>query len=165
MELRRSYFYLLSLGSSIGFRRQNIRKALSRIAKECGPLENTSTFIETEPVGGKAERRFINLACICYSQLPPETFIDTCLDIEKDLGRVRRDRWEDRIIDIDIILAKDEEGAHILRSTPSLSIPHPLYKERSFVLIPAAEVAGEWRDPETGISILDLLGQLASINP
>ncbi len=90
-----------------------------------------------------------------FSQLPPETFIDTCLEIEKDLGRVRRDKWEDRIIDIDIILVKDEEGAHILRSTPSLSIPHPLYKERSFVLIPAAEVGWRMARSRNGVTLLE----------
>lgn len=151
------YSYLLALGSSLGLRRKNIKKAISTMEQRYARVGLVSSYLETAPEGGVAEKKFLNAACVVQSQLSPELFLREILAIERYMGRVRQEKWEDRLIDIDIILARGPNGQDFTADLSKLKIPHPLFRERLFVLIPAAEVAGEWTDPVSGLQILDLL--------
>jgi 2-amino-4-hydroxy-6-hydroxymethyldihydropteridine diphosphokinase len=84
--------------------------------------------------------------------------IEICLEIERELGRVRSERWGPRSIDIDII---DFNGQEV--RSPQLTLPHPRLGERAFVLIPLLEVAPDWRHPVTGEKGIDLLARLDAV--
>jgi 2-amino-4-hydroxy-6-hydroxymethyldihydropteridine diphosphokinase len=75
-----------------------------------------------------------------------------CLDVERERGRLRDERWGPRTLDLDILLFGDREI-----DAPGLVVPHPRLRERAFVLVPLAEVARYWRVPGTGQSVDELL--------
>ena len=83
--------------------------------------------------------------------LPPPELIKKCQQIEISLGRIRKERWGSREIDIDII----SYGSRII-DNDDLVIPHPEIENRSFVLMPMLELSPEWLHPETGITIKEL---------
>jgi 2-amino-4-hydroxy-6-hydroxymethyldihydropteridine diphosphokinase len=77
------------------------------------------------------------------------------LEIEQLFGRVRREKWGPRTLDLDLIFYDD-----LILETPELQIPHPRCRERTFVLLPLVEIAPDWRDPVTGKTILQLWSEL-----
>jgi len=112
-----------------------------------------STFHDTAPVGVGDQPRFLNAAAVGHTSLAPRELLETLLQIERDLGRERPHPGAARTLDLDLILYGDrvieEEG---------LTVPHPRFRERLFVLEPLAEVAPDWIDPVTGRSIEQLAG-------
>lgn len=141
--------YYLGLGSNMGDREGYLRKALDMISAIDGiTVATVSSVYETEPVGGPEQRDYCNAVAAIETVLPPRRVLETVLQVEKSLGRIRETRWGPRTIDIDVLMAGDlvvrEEG---------LDIPHSRYRERAFVLIPFAEIAPGERDPETGVTI------------
>jgi 2-amino-4-hydroxy-6-hydroxymethyldihydropteridine diphosphokinase len=82
------------------------------------------------------------------------------LAIEADMGRIRGERWGSRIIDLDMLLAQDGDGASVVLRTDILTLPHPLMLERDFVLIPSAAIAGDWMHPISGVSLSRALTDL-----
>lgn len=132
-------FVLLSLGSNMGDREENLEKAFVKLISE-EILTNAvmSSFYETEPVTLDDQKWFVNTAISGYTCLPAEELLEKCQTIEKELGRRKNGIWSERIIDIDIILYGDE----IIRKD-NLIIPHPRFNKRNFVLIPTSEVAGD----------------------
>jgi 2-amino-4-hydroxy-6-hydroxymethyldihydropteridine diphosphokinase len=117
-----------------------------------------SRFHDTVPVGVAGEQpRFLNAAAAGRTSLSARELLDTLLDIEQRFGRERPHPGAARTLDLDLILygerVIEEEG---------LIVPHPRFRERSFVLDPLAEVAGEWRDPVTGKTIEELRRGLAA---
>jgi 2-amino-4-hydroxy-6-hydroxymethyldihydropteridine diphosphokinase len=134
---------LLGLGSNLGDRAatlQSVIKALRRL-EEVRVLA-VSTFIQTEPVGHIAQPRFLNAAVKLRTSLSPQKLLEACLEIEKQHGRQRTERWGPRTLDIDLLLFGDR-----IIDEPGLHLPHPRMQERFFVLIPAAEIAAEMRHP------------------
>jgi len=95
---------------------------------------------------------FINATLAVDTNLEPLKLLSVLLAIEKDMGRIRREKWGPRLIDLDILFY----GDHILR-LPQLEIPHPEITRRRFVLTPLAEIAGEFIHPKEKKSISDLL--------
>ncbi|MBU1241224.1 2-amino-4-hydroxy-6-hydroxymethyldihydropteridine diphosphokinase [Myxococcota bacterium] len=150
---------LLSLGSSIEPRKTYLDLAVSALES----LEETSSvrvspIHETEPMGA-AQNPFLNMAVtLAVSDLTPHEFLQQALVIEASLGRTRTVHWGDRTIDIDIILW----GESIVRDE-TLTIPHPFMAERSFVLAPATQIAPDWMDPVSGLSISQLLQRLEAV--
>lgn len=133
----------LGLGSNIEPRQQHIERAIGWLARIPGvSLGKVSSLYETEPVGGPQQGAFLNNVVEIKTQLPPQTLLSSLLQIEKDLGRVRRKKWGPRKIDIDILTY----GSKKLRSH-GLQIPHPRYTERRFVLIPMAEIVPRHAGP------------------
>lgn len=106
-------------------------------------LVRLSSVYETEPVEAPpGSPRFLNMVVVGYTKLAPEQLLEQLQGIERKLGRVRTTRNAPRPIDLDIILY----GATVMR-TPRLTLPHPRYRDRAFVLQPLRELNLSWRDP------------------
>ena len=138
----------------MGDRLAILHKAVSRM-EELGRLCALSPLYETDPVGGIPQDPFYNAVAAVKTELGAEALVGRLLDIETDLGRVRGPRWGPRIIDLDLIL----HGGTVIR-TASVSVPHPRYRERRFVLEPLVAAWPEARDPD-GTRVADLLPGVA----
>ena len=137
----------LSLGTNLGYRRRNIRRAIEKIGEQIGAVVRQSALYETEAWGFKSSHRFINAAVCVETMLSPRELLETTQDIERQLGRSHKTRknaiglpaegteYQDRLIDIDILLYDD-----IQVNEPDLQIPHPLMNEREFVMQPLREI-------------------------
>jgi 2-amino-4-hydroxy-6-hydroxymethyldihydropteridine diphosphokinase len=113
---------------------------------------STSSLYATAPVGFSDQPFFVNAAMAGTTALAPASLHTALKHLEVALGRVPREQWHEREIDIDVILF----GSEVI-STDSLQIPHPRFRDRRFVLEPAAEIAAHAIDPVTGLSIAHLL--------
>ena len=130
---------VLGLGSNLGDREGNIRSALARLAAQPGiRVDKVSSLYETEPVGFADQPDFLNAVALLSTALSPRELLAVCLGIERELGRKRGKRWGPRTIDIDLILYND-----VVLVTAELTLPHPRFHERCFVLVPLAEIAGD----------------------
>jgi 2-amino-4-hydroxy-6-hydroxymethyldihydropteridine diphosphokinase len=114
-----------------------------------------STFYDTEAVGGAPQPRFLNGAAVGTCALSARELLDSLLAIEQDLGRTRPYPAAPRTVDLDLVLYDDA-----VIDEPGLTVPHPRFRERLFVLEPLAEMAPEWVDPITGKSVAQLLEAL-----
>jgi 2-amino-4-hydroxy-6-hydroxymethyldihydropteridine diphosphokinase len=145
----------LSLGSNIGNRKSYICQAESLIIKNIGDIINASQLYETEPWGTKHPEWFLNKVISVETGLTAFQILDQIHIIESDLGRVHKDkRYAPRTIDIDILLIEKM----ILNET-NLIIPHPLIRERKFVLEPLAEIAGQLIHPLLNKSIQQMFNE------
>ncbi len=127
---------ILGLGSNIGDRESNITSAISELNKQSKITINTiSSLYETKPVGFVNQPNFLNLVISINTILNPHELLIKCLDVEQQLGRVRKQRWGPRNIDIDILVY---HGYIVCDEV--LQLPHPRLHERSFVLIPLQEI-------------------------
>ena len=127
-----------SLGSNLGDKEGNIREAISRIGELIGEVDRQSTLLATEPWGFESDNTFVNSAIRCTTSLSPFEILNITQNIERAMGRTLKSvdgQYHDRIIDIDILIYDD---LHI--TTPQLTLPHPLMKERDFVMIPLKEI-------------------------
>ena len=130
-----------SLGSNLGDKEGNIREAISRIGELIGEVDRQSTLLATEPWGFESDNTFVNAAIRCTTSLSPFEILNITQNIERAMGRTLKSvdgQYHDRIIDIDILIYDD---LHI--TTPQLTLPHPLMKERDFVMIPLREIIEE----------------------
>lgn len=136
IELERVKAYL-SLGSSMGDRAATLNKAVEHLRATRGiTVEKVSEYLETEPYGGVAKNKFLNGAVAISTFLPPHALLDEIHRIESALGRVRKKRWDDRTVDIDIIFYGDKTVCD-----ETLTIPHPDCLNRDFVKIPLKSIA------------------------
>lgn len=127
-----------SLGSNLGDKAGNICEAINRIGELIGEVDRQSTLLITEPWGFESDNSFVNAAVRCITTLSPFEILHLTQDIERAMGRTVKSsdgQYHDRIIDIDILMYDD---IHI--TTPELTLPHPLIKERDFVMIPLSEI-------------------------
>ena len=143
----------LGLGSNQGDRLNNLKQALDLLfLHDSITLKAVSSLYETAPVGGPPQGLFLN-ACIQVSTLlSPTKLLQKMLSIEKQMGRIRRERWGPRIIDLDLL---HYEGVSM--NTPLLEIPHPRLAERSFVLVPLNDIASELKLPGYNLKVKELL--------
>ncbi len=125
----------LSLGSNLGNRLENLIRALENLKKAGNKIIKISSVYETKPVGKEKQPDFLNLVAEVKTSLSPFLFLTLTQRIEKKMGREKKEKWGPRIIDIDIVLFDDLEI-----ESERLTIPHPLAKERAFVLVPLTEV-------------------------
>ncbi|GHT32565.1 2-amino-4-hydroxy-6-hydroxymethyldihydropteridine pyrophosphokinase [Bacteroidia bacterium] len=127
----------LSLGSNLGEKEQNITTAIGLLTERVGAILALSRFYETSPWGYKSENGFLNVALGIETTLPPLALLHTLKQIEVDMGRPPKgNTYQDRIIDIDILLYDD-----LIFESKELTIPHSLMHKRSFVLQPLNEIA------------------------
>jgi 2-amino-4-hydroxy-6-hydroxymethyldihydropteridine diphosphokinase len=116
-----------------------------------------SSFHETEPVGVDGPQpMFLNAAAVGESTLSAPAILDVLLAVEAGFGRERPQPRAPRTLDLDLIFY----GGEII-DTPGLTVPHPRFRERRFVLEPLAEIAADWVDPVTGKTVGALLRELA----
>lgn len=128
----------LSLGSNLGDKEENIHKAIKKIEEQVGVVVRQSALIKTEPWGFQSDNGFVNAAVCVETSLSPREVLHRTQAIERALGRNHKSVngiYHDRLIDIDILLYGDETI-----DEPDLKIPHPLMKERDFVMIPLEEI-------------------------
>ncbi len=148
----------IGLGSNMGSRAGMLALARQALEETLGPIERASRIYETEPVGGlPGQGRYLNQVVLLRSAEEPARLLRMLQAIERRLGRVRRQRWGPREIDLDLLLA-DRLVVH----TRVLDLPHPRLSERAFVLVPLFEVLPEWVHPETGESVGDMLQRCGS---
>ncbi len=119
-------------------------------------ITRVSSVYETEPQGLRNQRWFLNLVAEAETDLFPRQLLGRILKIERELGRRRMIQDGPRTIDIDILFF----GNAVVK-TGELTIPHPRFAERRFVLAPMAELAPELRDPVTRQTIRELLAATA----
>ncbi len=131
-----SHQVYLGLGSNMGDRLGNLRRALELLPREGVQVEALSSFRETRPVGGPPQGLYLNGALRGRTHLGPFELLRVLKDIERRLGRdLEGPRWGPRPIDLDILLFDD-----LFLVTPELVLPHPRMGARAFVLEPLVEV-------------------------
>lgn len=145
---------ILSIGTNEGNLKENIRKAiceLSGIAR----IKTISKAYKTEPYGRKNQKRFINLALEVETDLNPLQFLKKCQLIERKLGRIRKEKWGPRTIDIDIIFWNN-----IIIDEQELKIPHYDMHNREFVLKPLMDICPDLEHPVFHKSLRKLYDEL-----
>lgn len=148
----------IALGSNLGNRELNLGSGLSSLCRDGGiRLLRVSRFHETEPEGGPAgQPRFLNAAAEVETALPPAELLAQMLAVEVELGRIRLpqyigrtdelERNGPRTLDLDLLIYRD-----LVINEPGLQVPHPRMWDRSFVLVPLAEIADvEWLRQRVG---------------
>lgn len=125
----------LALGSNLGDRRENLRRAVAGLPD----VTRVSPVYETEPVGGPVgQPPYLNAVVELDTELSPRRLLELGLGLEAEAGRERTRRWGSRPLDVDVLLVGDLEVHE-----PDLSVPHPRMWERAFVLVPLHDLAPE----------------------
>jgi 2-amino-4-hydroxy-6-hydroxymethyldihydropteridine diphosphokinase len=147
----------IALGANLGDRTGSIHRAIELLSKTGGiKLIRLSPLIETAAVGGPADSpAYLNAAAEIFTLLSPRVLLDQLLAVEAELGRVRRHKWEPRVIDLDLLLYGDA-----MLDEPGLAVPHPRMHERRFVLEPLSQIAPNLVHPKLGKTIQALLDEL-----
>jgi 2-amino-4-hydroxy-6-hydroxymethyldihydropteridine diphosphokinase len=130
----------LGLGTNLGNKPENLNGAVAIIAEKAGEVVAVSTVVESEPWGFDSENHFLNMVIAVETDLEPLELLHCLQNIEKEMGReqkVKKTAYQDRIIDIDILLYGD-----LVVDLPELKIPHPQMKMRDFVIKPLNEILG-----------------------
>lgn len=135
------YTYYISVGSNIGDKRGHINLALQSLQDHDAVSKViSSSLIETEPWGYTEQDIFVNGMWLCESSLAPHQMLSLLQSLEQGAGRERHIHWGPRTLDLDIILAFDEKGTMISICDESLTVPHPYFWDRTFVLEPLHEL-------------------------
>ena len=148
----------VALGANLGDRAGNLRQAIEALrASDDIVVHRVSQNYETPAVGGPADSPpYLNAAAEVETTLSAPELLAQLLEIERQLGRVRRERWGPRLIDLDLLLYGDE-----VSHAPGLILPHPRLHERRFVLEPLAEIAPDLVHPVQQTRMSELLARLS----
>ncbi len=146
----------LHTGSNVGDREKNLAQARQRIATKIGTIISQSAIYETAAWGNTEQADFLNQAIGVTTDLSPQVLLTAVLDIENAMGRTRdaAQRWQPRVIDIDILLYENE-----IIEEENLVVPHPELHKRNFVLVPLMEIASEVLHPVLRLPIEELYFQ------
>ena len=146
----------LGLGSNLGDRLGNIEEAIRLISEEIGSVDGKSKIYQTAAWGITDQEDFYNQVVRVNTALYPLMLMDTVLNIERKMGRVRKNKWTERTIDIDVLFFEK-----IIISTPNLIIPHPFLHSRMFVLRPLVDLEPGYVHPVFNVS-LDYLSKITT---
>ena len=143
---------VVALGSNVGDRESHLAFAVSRLSELLTNLRQ-SRWYDTAPVGVSPDQpRYLNGVVAGTTTLSARELLEALLAIEQAAGRTRLSPMAPRTLDLDLILFGKERIAE-----PGLTVPHPRFRERLFVLEPLADLAPDLVDPETGRTISELL--------
>lgn len=152
--------YLIALGSNQRHHRHGspeavLRAALAALEQGGCKVLAAAPLIRSAPIG-PSRRRYANGAALIKTRFGPEDLLDQLQTAERAFGRrPGGQRWSARVLDLDIVLWSGGTWC-----SPSLTIPHPEFRRRSFVLRPALALVPDWRDPITGLSLRQLHSRL-----
>ena len=153
--------YVLLLGSNVGDRKRYIADARKLIEKEIGPISTLSLVYETDAWGGITQGVFLNQVLIVFSDAIPTQLIQIIMNIEQKLGRTRKERWDSRTIDIDVLYCNEE-----IITTENLVVPHPELQNRRFTLVPLSEIDPDFIHPvfhQTNKQLLEICTDLLQV--
>jgi 2-amino-4-hydroxy-6-hydroxymethyldihydropteridine diphosphokinase len=146
----------IGIGSNLGDRQGNCLRAVERMDRLAGcRITSCSDWFLTKPVGVEGQEWYVNGVVSLTTDISPQDLLKRLLAIEADMGRIRRERWGPRNIDLDILLF----GQEIVQES-TLKIPHPRMHLRRFVLEPMTQLAPDFVHPGLGLSIEVLLEKL-----
>ena len=145
----------VGLGTNLGNRLANLSLALEKLAREPGfSFRQVSMAYETEPLG-PPQPRYLNAVAQLGTLLSPRATLQRLQAIEEAMGRIRRERWGAREIDLDLLLFGERKV-----SEPALTVPHPSLHERAFALVPLCEIAPSALHPALRRTAAQLLAAL-----
>lgn len=146
----------LGLGSNLGDRYANLQRAVDEL-RQFVTVTAVSSVYSTEPWGDIDQPAFLNICVAAISSLPPHELLADIKKVERELGRTPTRHWGPRLIDIDILFYDD-----LVLSDETLTVPHPFIADRSFVLVPLADIIPDFRHPQTGLSVQEMLDKVDS---
>ena len=150
---------VILLGTNLNDRLENLELAQKLIGERIGELNLESSVYRTAPWGNIEQDDFLNKVLVVQTYLRPRKLLEELLAIEKEMGRVREEKWAPRLIDLDILyytnLVVHEEG---------LTIPHPYIQERRFTLVPLVEIMPNFVHPVLHSSNAELLAQTKDVS-
>jgi 2-amino-4-hydroxy-6-hydroxymethyldihydropteridine diphosphokinase len=145
----------IALGSNLGDSANLLKMALAALSREEGiVLAHVSPLYQTVPVG-PPQPDFLNTCAILHTTLSPSELLSRLLQVEQQFGRVRREHWGPRSLDLDLLLYGDR-----IIEQPDLQVPHPRMRDRAFVLVPLADIASDWVEPITQQTVASLLRRI-----
>lgn len=150
MRAKRSLF--LGLGTNLGDRKDNLVRARRGLERDLGPMVRASRIYETAAWGKIDQSDFLNQVIVLKCSLSPQEILHRALALEIELGRVRKEKWGARSIDIDLLFYDD-----YCVESENLILPHPFISQRRFILAPLVEIAPEFIHPKMQKSMSELL--------
>lgn len=144
----------LALGSNVGDGNQQFDMAISLLKTQFSDIIEAPRY-RSKAVGVTDQPDFLNTVIRAKTELSPQSLLEFTKATEQEVGRVHRYRWGPREIDIDIIFYDD-----VVTETPTLTLPHPRFSERDFVLKPVLDINPTFVDPLSGQTIQELFNAL-----
>lgn len=141
----------VALGSNLGDSRAIVDAAIERLARTPSICLTAYSHQYQTVAVGPPQPDYINACALLTTALEPIELLQTLLTIEAQFGRIRRERWGARSLDLDLLLYGD-----LILDLPQLQIPHPRMIDRAFVLVPLAEIAPDSIEPVSGRTVRDL---------
>jgi 2-amino-4-hydroxy-6-hydroxymethyldihydropteridine diphosphokinase len=143
--------YIL-LGGNLGDPKKKLQEARDLLNIRMGHILKESSIYQSEAWGIEDQPLFLNQVLVYQTSKNAEECLNICQEIENDLGRIRKEKWGARMIDIDILYFNSE-----IINTPSLKIPHPYIQDRRFTLQPLCEIANSYNHPKFNLTNKQLL--------
>ncbi|MCF8255473.1 MAG: 2-amino-4-hydroxy-6-hydroxymethyldihydropteridine diphosphokinase [Bacteroidia bacterium] len=143
--------YIL-LGSNQGDSKENLANACLFIKERIGLIQTKSSIYRTAAWGNTEQNPFLNQVLLVQTELKPMDCLNNLLQIETEMGRIRKEKWEPRVIDLDILFYNSE-----ILNFENLIVPHPFIAQRRFTLIPLVEISPNYVHPKLNKTLLELL--------